>query len=84
MFLRKTRTSGSSSASVSQTWKAFPGIEEQDNSGVDDRFQVFATVDFPKQNRTKGKRDCANPSMRISRVDPLGTLGWLEPSFFVQ
>ena len=52
------------------------GIEEHDNSGVDDRFQVLATVDFPKQNRTKGKRDCANQSMRISRVDPLGTL-WL-------
>jgi len=34
--------------------EGFPGIEEQDKSGVDDRFQVFATVDFPKQNRTKG------------------------------
>jgi hypothetical protein len=65
--------------------EGFPGIEEQDNSGVEDRFQVFATVDFPKQNRTKGKRDCANQSMRISRVDPLGTLwaGW-SPAFFVQ
>ena len=41
-----------------------PGIEEQDKSGVDDRFQVFATVDFPKQNRTK-----ANGSARINRCE---------------
>ena len=34
--------------------EGFLGIEEQDKSGVDDRLQVFATVDFPKQNRTKG------------------------------
>src|SRR6185436_7931259 len=32
----------------------FPGIEEQDKTGVDERFKVFATVDFPKQERTKG------------------------------
>ena len=31
-----------------------PGIEEQDKTGVDDRFKVFASVDFPKQERTKG------------------------------
>ena len=34
--------------------EGFPGIEEQDKSGVDDRFKVFATVDFPKQERKKG------------------------------
>ncbi len=34
--------------------EGFPGIEEQDKTGVDDRFKVFATVDFPKQQRTKG------------------------------
>src|SRR5512138_849232 len=34
--------------------EGFPGLEEQDKSGVDDRFQVFAAVDFPKQQRTKG------------------------------
>src|ERR1051325_6216863 len=34
--------------------EGFPGIEEQDKSGVDERFKVFATVDFPKQERTKG------------------------------
>jgi hypothetical protein len=45
-----TRTSGSSSASVS----GFPGIEDQDKSGVDSRCQVFATADFPKQERKTG------------------------------
>jgi hypothetical protein len=30
------------------------GIEEQDKTGVDDRFKVFATVDFPRQERMKG------------------------------
>ena len=34
--------------------EGFPGIEEQDKTGVEDRFKVFATVDFPKQQRTKG------------------------------
>jgi hypothetical protein len=34
--------------------EGFPGIEEQDKAGVDNRFQIFATVDFPKQGRTKG------------------------------
>src|SRR5690349_9402936 len=34
--------------------EGFPGIEEQDKSGVDERFKMFAAVDFPKQQRTKG------------------------------
>ena len=34
--------------------EGFPGLEEQDKSGVDPRFQMFAAVDFPKQERTKG------------------------------
>ena len=34
--------------------EGFPGIEEQDKSPVDDRFQVFAAVDFPKLDRKKG------------------------------
>jgi alpha-L-fucosidase 2 len=34
--------------------EGFPGIEEQDKTGVDERFKVFATVDFPKLERTKG------------------------------
>src|SRR4051812_19199957 len=35
--------------------EGFPGIDEQDKAGVDERFKVFATVDFPKLERTKGK-----------------------------
>ena len=34
--------------------EGFPGIEEQDKVGVDNRFQVFAAVDFPRQERKKG------------------------------
>jgi hypothetical protein len=34
--------------------EGFPGIEEQDKTGVDERFQVFAPVDFPKLDRKKG------------------------------
>jgi alpha-L-fucosidase 2 len=34
--------------------EGFPGIEEQDKTNAVDRFQVFATVDFPKLDRKKG------------------------------
>ena len=34
--------------------EGFPGIEAQDKGPVDDRFQVLAAVDFPKQGRTNG------------------------------
>jgi alpha-L-fucosidase 2 len=34
--------------------EGFPGIQEQDKTNVDDRFQVLAAVDFPKWNRKKG------------------------------
>ena len=34
--------------------EGFPGIEAQDQGPVDDRFQMLAAVDFPKQGRTKG------------------------------
>ena len=34
--------------------EGFPGIEKQDTGPVDERFQVLAAVDFPKQGRTKG------------------------------
>lgn len=34
--------------------EGFPGIEDQDKANVDDRFQVLATVDFPKLGREKG------------------------------
>jgi alpha-L-fucosidase 2 len=43
--------------------EGFPGIEEQDKAGVNDRFQMFATVDFPKQNRTKGHWYAAVPPL---------------------
>jgi hypothetical protein len=34
--------------------EGFPGIQEQDKTGVDNRFQVLAAVDFPKLGREKG------------------------------
>lgn len=34
--------------------EGFPGIEESDQGPVDERFQMLAAVDFPRQNRTKG------------------------------
>lgn len=34
--------------------EGFPGIKDQDNGPVDERFQVLAAVDFPRQGRTKG------------------------------
>ena len=34
--------------------EGFPGIEQQDKTPVNDRFQVLAAVDFPNMERTKG------------------------------
>ena len=34
--------------------EGFPGVQPQDKTNVDDRFQVLATVDFPKLGRQKG------------------------------
>jgi hypothetical protein len=34
--------------------EGFPGLEEQDKSGVDPRFQMLAAVDFPETNRKQG------------------------------
>jgi len=34
--------------------EGFPGVEQQDKTNVDDRFQVLATVDFPQMDRKKG------------------------------
>jgi alpha-L-fucosidase 2 len=34
--------------------EGFPGMEEADRGPVDERFQMLAAVDFPKQGRTKG------------------------------
>jgi alpha-L-fucosidase 2 len=43
--------------------EGFPGIEEQDKGPVDERFQVLAAVDFPKQGRTKGHWYSAVPPL---------------------
>jgi alpha-L-fucosidase 2 len=43
--------------------EGFPGIEEQDRGPVDERFQVLAAVDFPKQSRTKGGWSPAVPPL---------------------
>ncbi|HVV73067.1 MAG TPA: sialate O-acetylesterase, partial [Verrucomicrobiae bacterium] len=43
--------------------EGFPGIEERDKAGVDARFQVFAAVDFPKQQRAKGHWYAAVPPL---------------------
>ena len=34
--------------------EGFPGLQEQDKSGVNERFKMFAAVDFPQQDRKKG------------------------------
>jgi alpha-L-fucosidase 2 len=34
--------------------EGFPGVEQQDKGPVDERLQVLAAVDFPKQGRIKG------------------------------
>jgi len=33
--------------------EGFPGVQEQDKTNVDDRFQVLASVDFPSMDRKK-------------------------------
>lgn len=43
--------------------EGFPGIEQQDESNIDNRFQVLAAVDFPKLNRTKGHWYTAVPPL---------------------
>jgi hypothetical protein len=43
--------------------EGFPGIQEQDKTGVDDRFQVLAAVDFPKLERTTGNWYAAVPPL---------------------
>ena len=57
--------------------EGFPGIEEQDKTGVDERFQVFATVDFPKVERKKGNwypavPPLCRPSTGLCPVDFFG------------
>ena len=43
--------------------EGFPGLEEQDRQGVDPRFQVLATVDFPAQGRQRGHWYPAEPPL---------------------
>lgn len=43
--------------------EGYPGIEQQDQGPVDDRFQVLAAVDFPNQGRTKGNWYSAIPPL---------------------
>lgn len=50
------------SALGSLTWRAF-GIEEQDKTSVDERFQMLAAVDFPEFVRIMGNRYVAEPPL---------------------
>jgi hypothetical protein len=43
--------------------EGFPGIDPQHKTGVDNRFQVLATVDFPALERKKGNWYDANPPL---------------------
>jgi len=43
--------------------EGFPGIEEQDRTAVDQRFQVLASIDFPNLGRTKGLWYAAVPPL---------------------
>ncbi len=43
--------------------EGFPGIEHQDKGPVDERFQVLATVDFPKMGREAGHWYPADPPL---------------------
>lgn len=51
--------------------EGFPGIEAQDKEPVDERFEMLAAVDFPKQDRKKGSWYPAVPP--LSR--PMAGLG---------
>ena len=43
--------------------EGFPGVEAQDKTGVDERFQLLAAVDFPQMDRTKGNWYTAVPPL---------------------
>ena len=43
--------------------EGFPGIQEQDRGAVDPRFQVLASVDFPKLDRKQGQWYAAVPPL---------------------
>jgi hypothetical protein len=57
--------------------EGFPGIEPQDKTPVDDRFQVLAAVDFPNLGRKKGNwypavPPLCRPSSGLCPVDYFG------------
>ena len=57
--------------------EGFPGILAEDKTNIDDRFQVMASVDFPKLGRTKGQWYPAVPPLcrpytGLSPVDYFG------------
>jgi alpha-L-fucosidase 2 len=43
--------------------EGFPGVQLQDQTNVDNRFQVLAAVDFPSMNRKKGNWYAAVPPL---------------------
>lgn len=43
--------------------EGFPGVQEQDKTNVDNRFQVLASVDFPNMDRQKGNWYAAVPPL---------------------
>ena len=43
--------------------EGFPGLQEQDKTGVDERFQLLAAVDFPDMGREKGNWYTAVPPL---------------------
>ncbi len=43
--------------------EGFPGVQDQDKTNVDDRFQVLASVDYPNMGRTKGNWYTAVPPL---------------------
>jgi hypothetical protein len=43
--------------------EGFPGLQQQDTTNVDDRFQVLAAVDFPQMGRTNGNWYVAVPPL---------------------
>ena len=57
--------------------EGFPGIQSQDKTNVDNRFQVLAVVDFPGLGRTKGNwypavPPLCRPSTGLGPVDYFG------------
>ena len=57
--------------------EGFPGVQQQDKTNVDDRFQVLAAVDFPRMGRTKGNwypavPPLCRPSTGLSPADYFG------------